>query len=73
MICTPAIKATIRDAKIHQIYGLMQAGQKYGMQTLNQSLYAAVVNRLITSDEAMSRSADVHELGTMLGASANTF
>ncbi|KPK99651.1 MAG: hypothetical protein AMJ91_06955, partial [candidate division Zixibacteria bacterium SM23_73_3] len=31
MICTPAIRALIRDDKIHQIYSLMQAGQKYGM------------------------------------------
>ena len=38
MVCTPAIRALIRDEKIHQIYALMQAGQKHGMQTMNQSL-----------------------------------
>ncbi|MEJ2540167.1 MAG: type IV pilus twitching motility protein PilT, partial [Gemmatimonadota bacterium] len=38
MICTPAIRAVIRDEKIHQIYSLMQAGKKHGMQTLNDSL-----------------------------------
>ena len=68
MICTPAIKATIRDGKIHQIYGLMQVGTKYGMQTMNQALYAAVVNRLITTEEAMSRTSDPDELNKMLGA-----
>ena len=68
MICTPAIKATIRDGKIHQIYGLMQVGTKYGMQTMNQALYAAVVNRLITTEEAMSRTSDPDELTKMLGA-----
>ena len=67
MVCTPAIKAMIRDNKVHQIYGLMQAGQKHGMQTMNQSLYHAVVNKWISVDEAMGRSADLAELGQMLG------
>jgi len=67
MVCTPAIKAQIRDNKTHQIYGLIQAGQKYGMQTMNQSLYQAVENRWIDRDEALGRSADVQELLQMLG------
>ena len=71
MICTPALRATIRDNKIHQIYGLMQAGQKYGMQTMNQALNAAVVNRLVTMEEALSRSSDVNELQQMLGVTAH--
>src|SRR6266496_4399673 len=37
MVPTPAIRNLIRDDKIHQIYGAMQAGQeKLGMQTANQ-------------------------------------
>jgi twitching motility protein PilT len=71
MICTPAIRATIRDNKIHQIYGLMQAGQKFGMQTMNQALYAAVVNRLVATDEAMLHSSDPQELSQMLGHNAH--
>jgi twitching motility protein PilT len=67
MVCTPAIRATIRDDKIHQIYGLMQAGQKYGMQTMNQALYNAYVTNQISLDEAMRRSHDTQELGQMLG------
>jgi twitching motility protein PilT len=67
MVCTPAIRATIRDDKIHQIYGLMQAGQKYGMQTMNQGLFQAFVNRKISLDEAMRRSSDSVELEKMLG------
>src|SRR3990172_9354407 len=35
MIATPAIRNLIREEKIHQIYSAMQAGQKYGMQTMN--------------------------------------
>jgi twitching motility protein PilT len=67
MICTPAIKAMIRDNKTHQIYGHMQAGQKHGMQTMNQSLYQAVENRWINLDTALGRSPDQTELLQMLG------
>jgi len=67
MVCTPGIKAMIRDDKTHQIYGLMQAGQKHGMQTMNQSLHQAVINNWITKDEALGRTSDVSELLQMLG------
>lgn len=67
MVCTPAIKAMVRDDKTHQIYGLMQAGQKYGMQTMNQSLYHAVINKWISIDQAIGRSPDPAELNQMIG------
>jgi twitching motility protein PilT len=67
MACTPAIKALIRDDKVHQVYGIMQAGQKYGMQTMNQSLYEAYVNRRISYDEAVGRSPDKDEILKMIG------
>jgi twitching motility protein PilT len=67
MICTPAVKAMIRDNKTHQLYGLLQAGQKFGMQTMNQSLYQAVENRWITKESALGRSPEPQELLQMLG------
>ncbi len=67
MVCTPAIRAVIRDDKVHQIYGLMQAGQKHGMQTMNQALFNAVVSKEIAMEEAMRRSLDQNELANMLG------
>ncbi len=70
MVCTPAIKAMIRDDKVHQIYGLMQAGQKHGMQTMNQSLYQAVINKWIDPTEALGRSNDAAELAQMIGEPA---
>jgi len=70
MVCTPAIRATIRDDKIHQIYGLMQAGHKYGMQTMNQALFQSFVNRQISGDEAFRRSSDPIELEQMMGERA---
>jgi twitching motility protein PilT len=67
MVCTPAIRACIRDDKVHQIYGLMQAGSKFGMQTMNQSLFRAYTNRQISLDEAMTSSSDTIELEQMIG------
>jgi twitching motility protein PilT len=66
LICTQAIKAVIREGKIHQIYSLMQAGQKYGMQTMNQALLQAVLDKHLSSEDALDRSMDRLELEGML-------
>jgi twitching motility protein PilT len=73
MMCTPAIRATIRDDKIHQIYGLMQAGQKHGMQTMNQGLFNAYMKHDISLEEAMRRTHDQQELNNMLGDRVKVF
>ncbi len=65
LVCTQAIRAVIREGKIHQVYSLMQAGQKYGMQTMNQSLYAAIMRRDITLEQGLERSTDPKELQQM--------
>jgi twitching motility protein PilT len=66
LICTQAVRATIRERKIHQIYSLMQAGTKHGMQTMNQALFQTFINKQISLDEALGRSTDVKELEGML-------
>ncbi len=66
LVATPAVKAMIRDNKVHQIYSLMQAGQKYGMQTMNQSLYKLYTQRKITLETALSFSRDPEELERMI-------
>ncbi|HPJ29317.1 MAG TPA: type IV pilus twitching motility protein PilT [Candidatus Sabulitectum sp.] len=66
LVCTPAVKACIRDDKLHQIYGMMQAGHKHGMQTMNQSLYKLYYNREITKESALERSVDPIELEQMI-------
>ena len=66
LVCTPAIKAVIREAKTHQIYSLMQAGQKYGMQTMNMALLTAVLDKHLTPEDALDRSTDRIELDGMI-------
>src|SRR6476646_7111937 len=53
LVVTPAIRALIRDDKVHQIYSSMQAGKKFGMQTLNDALYNLYMSREVTSDECL--------------------
>ena len=68
MVPNPAIRNLIREDKIHQIYSQMQVGQeKYGMQTMNQSLASLYTRRLISLEDAMSRSHDQEELKTLIG------
>jgi twitching motility protein PilT len=66
LVCTPAIRAVIREGKTHQIYSLMQAGQKFGMQTMNQGLLQAVLDKAISREHAVERSTDRPELESML-------
>jgi twitching motility protein PilT len=61
-----AIRNLIRQAKVEQIYSYMQTGSRSGMQTLEQSLADLVVRRVVTADEAISRSSRREELVGLL-------
>jgi twitching motility protein PilT len=52
MICTPAIRNLIREAKIAQMYSVIQTGKTLGMQTLDQSLMELVQKGVIDRKEA---------------------
>jgi twitching motility protein PilT len=63
LVPSAAIRNLIREDKVHQIYGMMQAGQaKHGMQTFNQSLAVLYFRRTITLETAMARSSHPEEL-----------
>jgi twitching motility protein PilT len=66
LVCTPAVRAQIRDNKVHQIYSLMQAGAKYGMQTLNECLFNGVIKNVINEENALQHSSNPEELKTMI-------
>ncbi len=67
LIATPAVRSSIRDAKEHQIYSIIQTSQKFGMVTMNQSLVALVSSGAISRDEALGRANDAEELLKLLG------
>jgi twitching motility protein PilT len=59
MIGTPAIRNLIREAKIPQIYGMIQTGKEAGMITMDQSL-EDLVNRGVV-ERAVARSLAVDQ------------
>jgi len=68
LIPNPAIRNLIREDKAHQIYSQQQIGQdKYGMQTLNQSLADLFLKNQITMDDALGTSQEIVELKKLMG------
>jgi twitching motility protein PilT len=71
MVPNAAIRNLIREDKIHQIYSSMQVGQeKFGMQTMNQSLASLHQRRLISLETAVARSSDPDELRSIISKGA---
>lgn len=67
MVPNAAIRALMRDDKIHQIYSSMQMGQgKSGMQTMNQCLASLVQRRVVDPEVAKGRSPDIEELQSLI-------
>lgn len=63
---TPALRSLIREGKTHQIYSTIQTGQKEGMRTMNQSLYELYLQRLISEEEALSRTTEPQDLERLI-------
>jgi twitching motility protein PilT len=67
LVMTPAIRALIKDAKIEQIPGMMQAGKKYGMQTLNDALYNLYMSREVVLEECLRVCSEPNDFLRMIG------
>ena len=67
MVATPAIRALIRDDKVHQIQSALQSGKKHGMQTMNDALYQLYISREVVRDECLRVSGDPNEFLRMIG------
>lgn len=67
MVATPAIRALIRDDKVHQIYSAMQSGKKFGMQTMNDALFQLYTAREVAQEECERVSHDPKEFLRMIG------
>ena len=70
MVATPAIRNLIREGKVHQIYSSMQAGGRFGMQTMDMSLAQHVKAGRITQQIAFERCHDPEELQRLVGGSS---
>ncbi|NOX96985.1 MAG: type IV pilus twitching motility protein PilT [Nitrospirae bacterium] len=67
MIATPAVQNLIREKKAYNLPSVIETGAKYGMKTLDQSLYELHSNGLISYEEAMNRAYDAAALQAKLG------
>ena len=67
LVVTPAIRALIRDDKVHQIYSLMQGGKKFGMQTLNDALYQLYLGKQVNAEECLRVTSHPNEFLQMIG------
>ena len=63
MICTPAIRNLIREAKVPQMYSSIQTGGALGMQTLDQCLQDLVKRNVVSSAEARTKAANKDTFG----------
>jgi twitching motility protein PilT len=70
LVATPAVRNLIREGKTHQIYSAMQAGGRFGMQTMDMSLAALVMNGLVSMKTAVERCASEDDLRRLIQGKA---
>ncbi|HEX6332424.1 MAG TPA: type IV pilus twitching motility protein PilT [Actinomycetota bacterium] len=73
LVCTPAVRNLIREGKTHQIYSIMQAGGRFGMQTMDQSLANLVKGGRVSQQLAYERCHDPEELNRLIGGGGGSF
>jgi twitching motility protein PilT len=66
LVATPAVRNLIREGKIYQIYSMMQAGGKFGMVTMDQTLAALVRSGKITLESAVERCTSEEDLRRLI-------
>lgn len=66
LVATPAVRAMIRENKIHQIASAMQTGSQAGMKTMNSALYELYVSGKIKSETALDWSINKEDIQRQL-------
>jgi len=66
LICTPTVTKKIEDGHFSDLYQLMNEGNFWGMQTMNQSLARYVKAGVITEEVALRHAGVASELKQML-------
>lgn len=72
MLSNNAIRNTIREGRIHQLYSQIQVFHKEGMQTLNQALAELIGKGLITEEQAYNYTNMIEELKSLQSSSRKT-
>ncbi|MFQ5947894.1 MAG: type IV pilus twitching motility protein PilT, partial [Acidimicrobiia bacterium] len=66
MVAVPAIRNLIREGKVYQIPSAMQAGGKYGMQTMDQALAGLVRDGKVAVEVAAERAINAEEFQALM-------
>lgn len=66
LICTPTVSKAIEDGHFSDLYHMMNEGEFWGMQTMNQGLVRYVKAGVINEDVAMAHAGLASELKQML-------
>jgi twitching motility protein PilT len=61
-----AVRNLIRQAKVEQVYSVMQTNTARGMQTMEQALADLAIRRVVSLEEALSRSSRPDQLEGIL-------
>lgn len=72
MVATPAVRALIRENKLHTVDNQITLGARYGMQSLNQSLAETIRGGLVLESDALDASLDKDDLRTCLTGRGRT-
>jgi len=66
LVCIPAVRASIRERKTHQIASVIQTGSKQGMITLDQSLVGLVRGKMVDDEDARAKAKDPAEFSRLI-------
>ena len=65
-VCTPTVSKAIEDGHFSDLYHMMNEGNFWGMQTMNQALVRYVKAGIITEEVAMKHAGIASELKQLL-------
>ncbi|MDD4202005.1 MAG: type IV pilus twitching motility protein PilT [Candidatus Omnitrophica bacterium] len=67
LLATPAVRALVREGKVHQLYSVMQTSQKEGMQTMNQCLANLYIDGFVSYEDSIQYSSSAEEFDKIIG------
>jgi twitching motility protein PilT len=70
MLATPAVRALIRDNRLHQLYSVIHSSRDEGMHTLDQALAELVRSHEIAYETGLDKARQVEEFNKLCGRSA---
>jgi len=68
MIATPAVRNLIREAKTHQIPGVIETSQRVGMKTLDQALIDLFRRGIVSLDDVLAKAGYPDHMRSLLQA-----